>query len=616
MISFKRLSAVGTWVRLLYWKRAFWFRAFLCWGFGLLILSGDEINSYDLRFQLRGDQPISSDIVLITIRGSEVITLFENTALNEGALNQGDRFFWDQKLWSQVLKKVLTQNPRKVGITFFFGDNIGPLLLSRFEQSLFLDDRVIWAANLYNREIPIMPPFIEEGRVNAGIGDWFADEDGVIRRFGSPSVEIPHLALQLADSAESTRNVFLTQSQIINFRGTPGLFPEYRLSELLLDKISPTALQDKIVIIGAELNSGASVITPVGPMSRAELLANVVDNLVQDRWIKRLPQLGYWFGLFLVMLLAVSIISTYPQSVALFLMLWFALLVSALSAWIFDSAYIWVPVLSPIVTLVFVWVVFVGYQATKMEKRTWQLQQERTALQELEQLKNNFVSLISHDLKTPIAKIQGAIDRINTQAPPTELSDDLLSIRNSSDELHRYIQSILKVLRVESRDFKIHKEVSDINELVEEVLLQVAPLADEKEISIEKSLEPLFSIEFDITLIKEVILNIIENAIKYTPAKGSIKITTQETDTDIELKVSDTGEGIGPDELQNVWRKFVRGKGQDLKTKGTGLGLYLVKYFIELHGGSVAIESKVQKGTTVTVKLPLESNENEEGSAT
>lgn len=152
-----------------------------------------------------------------------------------------------------------------------------------------------------------------------------------------------------------------------------------------------------------------------------------------------------------------------------------------------------------------------------------------------------------------------------------------------------------------------------MNELIEEVVTQLTPLAASKNIRIDKNLEPLFSVEYDVTLMKEVILNLVENSIKYTPANGQIKIMSRELDQDIEIDVIDNGEGIGPDELQNVWGKFVRGKNQDLKTKGTGLGLYLVKYFVELHGGTVALDSKVGLGTKVTVKLPLEVSGETEG---
>ena len=226
-------------------------------------------------------------------------------------------------------------------------------------------------------------------------------------------------------------------------------------------------------------------------------------------------------------------------------------------------------------------------------------------------MKNNFVSLISHDLKTPIAKIQAVLDRVLTQGPhPDELQTDLFSLRDYSEELNRYIQSILKVLRVESREFKILKETADINGIIENVIERLRPLAHSKKIRIETELEPMFLIELDVTLMTEVFMNIIENAIKYTPDDGYVKIKSFETETDVLVQVSDSGEGIRPEDQEQVWKKFVRGKTQDHKTKGTGLGLYLVKYFIELHGGQIYFKSEPSKGTTFFVQLPLEMNEN------
>jgi signal transduction histidine kinase len=241
-----------------------------------------------------------------------------------------------------------------------------------------------------------------------------------------------------------------------------------------------------------------------------------------------------------------------------------------------------------------------------MEQKNWQLEQEKKSIAQLEQLKNNFVSLISHDLKTPIAKIQAIVERLLLKEYSLELTQDLKSLRSSSHELHRYIQSILKILRVESRDFHLNKEVTDINDLVKTVILLIKPLAQEKQIQLSDKLEPLFSIEVDSTLIQEVLSNILENAIKYTPAGGQVSITTEEIDDFILIRVVDTGEGISPEDQENVFGKFVRGKNQDLKTKGSGLGLYLVKYFIELHGGRVLLSSQVGKGTTVELHLPTE----------
>jgi signal transduction histidine kinase len=344
----------------------------------------------------------------------------------------------------------------------------------------------------------------------------------------------------------------------------------------------------------------------MGLMSRHEYWGQVTENLIQNNFITKLPFWTYAIFLLLLTLISITIVSSYPQSVALFFFLWVATFTAAFSAWIFDSFSIWYPILSPITLIIFVWVLFTSYQALKTEKAHTRLKQEQNYLAELEQLKNNFVSLISHDLKTPIAKIQAVLDRVLTDGDiPPALNEDLNSLKNYSEELNRYIQSILKVLRVESRDFKILKETADINGVIENVIERVKPLAATKNIGLELTLEPMFLIEFDVTLMTEVFLNIIENSIKYTPKNGTIRVHSFETETDVHVEISDTGEGISAEDQENIWKKFVRGKAQDYKTKGSGLGLYLVKYFIELHGGQISLNSELGKGTTVFVSLPL-----------
>ncbi|MBC7456915.1 MAG: HAMP domain-containing histidine kinase, partial [Bdellovibrionaceae bacterium] len=189
-----------------------------------------------------------------------------------------------------------------------------------------------------------------------------------------------------------------------------------------------------------------------------------------------------------------------------------------------------------------------------------------------------------------------------------DTKDDLNNLKDYSEELNRYIQSILKLLRVESKEFKIYKETADLNGVIENVVDRLKPLATAKNIDLQLNLEPMFLIEFDVTLMTEVILNLIENAIKYTASNGVINIHTTETDFDVRVEVQDTGEGISHEDLEHIWKKFSRGKNQDLKTKGSGLGLYLAKYFIELHGGKISVKSELGKGTVFYIRLPIETN--------
>ncbi len=605
--SFQQLRLRGELVfRFFSRRQGFWLRFLLCWGIGCLALSNDELNAYDQRFQLRGDQKVSKQIVLISIRQADFATIYDSRTNFLGNMNEvtdiTDSFFWNKRIWSKLLQKVLQQEPKSIGVTLYFGDNIGSVRLTPEEQKLFLDPKIKWATSTNNLERVLTPAFTNRERSNLGSNEVRRDDDGVVRRIFPQKTETPHLVEAITDKKFPNSLAGLP----INFRGHSRLFTQYSLSEIMYDEIPKDAFTDKIVVIGAETSSGPTYMTPLGTLSRTEILAHLTDTVLENRWIKRLSFWWYASGFLLLMFIAVSIITTYPQSVALFFILWIATFLAALSAWVFDSFYFWSPAFSPFVLLAATWTIFIGYQATKIERLNFHLQQEQQYLQELEQLKNNFVSLISHDLKTPIAKIQAIVDRLLTQHSDSELGQDLRSLRLFGDELNRYIQSILKVLRVESRDFKIRKQVADINEVIEEALCQLRPLAHEKNISIQASLEPMFSLEFDTTLIKEVIINLVENAIKYTPSGGLIEVVSEESDDFVHVLVKDTGEGIKPEDMEKIWGKFTRGSDQDMKTKGTGLGLYLVKYFIELHGGKVVMESKLGKGTTVSFTLPLD----------
>lgn len=594
-------------------RRGLWMRAVLVWIIGCVALSNDELNSYDKRFQLRGDQKASKEIVIINLRQSDFANLYDarTNSLNNisEATDITDSFYWNKHIWTELLTRILAQKPKSVGVTLFFGDNIGSVKLTPAESRIFSDSRIFWASTTNSLERLLTPIFTNQDFTNLGINEIRRDEDGVIRRAFPQRYDQPHLVEKVTNKSLPTKLAGLP----INYQGSSKVFKQYSLSEIFYEEIPQDTFKNKIILIGAETANATTFMTPMGPLSRVEILAHISDNLLGNKWIQRAPFFTYAIGFFVLVLVSLFLITTYPQSVALFFILWIGTLLAALSAWVFDTFYFWSPAFSPFFLLVTSWVIFIGYQASKVERKNIRLQQEQAYLAELEQLKNNFVSLISHDLKTPIAKIQAVVDRLLTQThQDSELNNDLVSLRLFSDELNRYIQSILKVLRVESREFKIHKEVADINEIIEECLFSVMPLAQEKGIAINTSLEPLFSLEFDTTLLKEVVLNLIENAIKYTPTQGTIEINSTETEDSVLVIIKDNGEGIRPEDLDKVWGKFTRGSDQDLRTKGSGLGLYLVKYFIELHGGRVHMESKLGQGTTVSFTLPLDPEEETE----
>lgn len=603
------MTRISIWWRWLHKRRGFLMRALICWVFSLFFLKFDENGNYDIRFQLRGDKKVSSEVVLVTLKVTEFSKMYDFRTSSLIYANEfsdlSDSFFWDREIWKNLLSKILEQKPKKVGVTLYFGGNIGQVRLSPNEGHIFRDQRIVWATNSNQPEKLSLPIASRANRSNIANIDTLKDDDGIVRRLIFSSDGVSSLAERLQHDPAAVRSGIA----VINYKGK-GLFTEVSLSDVLSSDLPKDFFKNKIVMIGTEKSSYSQVQTPLGVFSRHEFWAMATENILTDSFIKKFSSLIYAAFLLALTFLAIVILTRYPQAVALFFLIWLATLTSAFSAWVFDGFYYWIPIVSPISLFIFIWVLFIGYQALKIEQAHARLQQQQNYLAELEQLKNNFVSLISHDLKTPIAKIQAVLDRVMTQSNlPPELKSDFVSLKDYSEELNRYIQSILKLLRVESRDFKILKETADINGVIENAIQRLSPLAKSKNIELHVNLEPMFLIEIDVTLMTEVFLNIVENAIKYTPENGQVTVHSYETDSDVCIEIKDSGEGIAPEDQELIWQKFVRGKTQDYKTKGTGLGLYLVKYFIELHGGRISMQSELQKGTRFLVQLPIETND-------
>lgn len=611
----RRARAVGLiWGRWIFRLRGVWLRSLICWAIGMTIALVDSSAKFDLRFQMRGPQIKESPFVLVYLNQEDWARLSGREKNILRPLKEisafTDSFFWTASTWQQLLELVNSSNPKAVGVTFFFPTgSIGPIP-DPVERPALYDSRVVWAARLDNDGRANFPAFVSTYGKNAGLVDFFADEDGVVRRFSSPLVQVPHLALRLAGSVNAkikeSPPILVGDTSLINYQGPETTFPSVEAKELLARPArARQILKDKIVIIGTRDLDGHIYSTPVGPLTRAELVATVTDNIIGNKWVLRPPAWLIAMYLLLLAFLATLIMRFYPQSVALVLILWLGLAMTAGTLWAFDSHFVWLPLLAPVVQLFVIYMVFVGYQLTVQENLNWRLEQDKRYLEEIEQLKNNFVSLFSHDLKTPIAKIQAICDRLLSANPSPDIQKGLLALRQESTELHRYIQSILRVSRIESRDFRINKEPTDINELVFKVNQQLKPLAEAKNIRIDTNLEPIFAIDVDPDLIQEVILNLVENAIKYSPDGSAVVVSSREIGDQVFVTVTDAGPGIPAEEQAKIFDKFYRGIGHSLSTKGSGLGLYLVKYFVELHGGRVFVRSEPSKGTRFGFALPL-----------
>jgi len=241
-----------------------------------------------------------------------------------------------------------------------------------------------------------------------------------------------------------------------------------------------------------------------------------------------------------------------------------------------------------------------------------------TREKEISQMKNDFVSHVSHELKTPLASITAYSEMLlDGEANDEKTRKEFYEvIQSQANRLNRLIEDILNVSRIESGLMKVEKKPLSLVILIEEQLRMIKSYADEKNITI---VEPqnenaivFGQVYADKDMISQVIVNLLSNAIKYTPSGGSVKIET-EVDENAGLarvSVTDTGVGIPEDQLDYVFDKFYRVSANKNQAKGTGLGLNLVKQIVEkMHNGRVFVTSKVGQGSTFGFELPLATAE-------
>jgi two-component system phosphate regulon sensor histidine kinase PhoR len=234
-----------------------------------------------------------------------------------------------------------------------------------------------------------------------------------------------------------------------------------------------------------------------------------------------------------------------------------------------------------------------------------------TREKQIQKMKNDFVSHVSHELKTPLASITAYTEMLaDGEAKDEETRKEFYTvIQNQAQRLNRLIENVLNSSRIESGLIKINKESASLTMLIEEQLQMIKGYAEEKNVEVAGQKPIVFDqVYIDKDMIREVIVNLLSNAVKYTPSGGSVKIKTEvdEGASLVRVNVTDTGIGIPEDEIEHVFDKFYRVDANKKQAKGTGLGLNLVKQIVEkVHDGRVFVMSKVDVGSTFGFELPL-----------
>jgi len=234
-----------------------------------------------------------------------------------------------------------------------------------------------------------------------------------------------------------------------------------------------------------------------------------------------------------------------------------------------------------------------------------------TREKEISRMKNDFVSHVSHELKTPLASLTAYAEMLcEGEADDEETRKEFYSvIQDQAQRLNRLIEDILNVSRIESGLIKVDKKPVSLAVLIEEQLRMIKSYAEEKNIRIIAQKPIVFDqVYADKDMISQVIVNLLSNAVKYTPSGGSVKIESQvdETAGIIRVNITDTGVGIPQEEIEHVFDKFYRVGANKNQAKGTGLGLNLVRQIVEkVHNGRVFVSSTAGVGSTFGFELPL-----------
>lgn len=389
--------------------------------------------------------------------------------------------------------------------------------------------------------------------------------------------------------------------------------------EILYKKIPSIELQGKILLVGTRIHENPSdfALSPLRQQGRRTsklwIHANILDNVVNNSGLRVLPQKA----LYVLTAVIVGIVAWWGVSYS---PLAGAMATLGLIFGFFFASYglfrgmgpmngVWLKESQPILGAILSYYIVVPFRLMREYRRRWALQERNTLLTQVEELKTNFMNLVTHDLKTPVARVQGLSEMLLSKAGAKLTEEERRSLKQisaSTDELNKFITGILELSNIDSKRLSLTLEQKDINTLIENAVAAVEPIASRKGIRIEMELDPLFPIRIDSRLIQKVLVNLIDNAVKYSPSDTKVIVTSREDEDFVEIAVRDQGIGLAPEEAQNLFTRFYRAKNEATASNpGTGLGLYLTKYFVEAHRGRVTVESAVGSGSVFRIFLPV-----------
>jgi two-component system phosphate regulon sensor histidine kinase PhoR len=233
--------------------------------------------------------------------------------------------------------------------------------------------------------------------------------------------------------------------------------------------------------------------------------------------------------------------------------------------------------------------------------------QDLTSLRDLQTTRRELIGNISHEFRTPLAGIKAMVETLHDGAVDDEKTarDFLNRIDSEVDRLTQLVAELTELSRIETGKAELNLEPVNLNNLVEEVTAQLSPQAERQQLAVVRELAAdLPLVPADKARLRQVVLNLLHNAIKFTGPGGKITVTTRKQGNSVTVAIADTGRGIAREDLPHVFERFYKGD-KARAGEGTGMGLAIAKHIVEAHGGNIQVESEEGRGSTFSFSLPV-----------
>jgi signal transduction histidine kinase len=239
-------------------------------------------------------------------------------------------------------------------------------------------------------------------------------------------------------------------------------------------------------------------------------------------------------------------------------------------------------------------------------------QEAREQAEEANRAKDQFLAMVSHELRNPLNAILGWCTMLRAQdGVPSARGLDVIA-QNAHAQL-KLVEDLLDAARLTSATLTVHPRTISLPEIVQNTVDTLRPVADERQVDLQLAIAcDIPPIAADADRLRQVLLNVLTNSLKFTDAGGSVEVRVGSANGHARLRIHDTGRGIAPEVLPHVCERFRQGSAADAGRQGLGLGLTIARAIVELHGGTITIDSPgLNQGTTCTIDLPLEARRRE-----